>query len=46
MKNPRPARGQSRGILKDGKLVNTLPADAQPGLTNKKELDLLIKEKK
>ncbi len=37
--------GQWRAY-KDGKLVNTLPADAQPGLTNKKELDLLIKEEK
>lgn len=41
----RKEEGQWR-VYKDGKLVNTLPADAQPGLTNKKELDLLIKEKK
>ena len=37
--------GQWR-VYKDGELINTLPADAQPGLTNKKELDILIKDKK
>jgi hypothetical protein len=36
--------GQWR-VYKDGELINTLPADAQPGLTNKKELDILIKIK-
>ena len=40
----RPSGEEGKGMAyKDGKLVNTLPANAQPGMTDKAELERKLK---
>ena len=41
----RQEKGEWRAY-RDGKLINTLPADAQPGMTDKKEQEQILKEGK
>ena len=41
----RQEKGEWRAY-RDGKLINTLPADAQPGMTDKNKLEQILKEEK